>query len=216
MELQAVLFDFDYTLGDATDIIVAGFQTAFAQMGLPCPAREDVRRTIGYSLADAYTRLTGDTCQARQARFSALYRAEANPRQLTGTRLFPGAAELLRALRAKGIRAGVVSTKRTETLAGVLNRHGVDTLLELICGGDLVSHPKPDPEGLNAALKALELPPDRALFCGDTVLDAGAALAAGMPFCAVLNGTTPAEDFSPFSPVFIADDLWALKAWLGL
>ena len=33
-----VLFDFDYTLGDATDAIVAGFAAGFAALGLPLDA----------------------------------------------------------------------------------------------------------------------------------------------------------------------------------
>ena len=54
------------------------------------------------------------------------------------------------------------------------------------------------------------------LFCGDTILDAGAAQQAGCRFAAVLNGTTPAEAFAPFSPLHIAPDLWDLAQWLGL
>ena len=37
MNWSAVLFDFDYTLGDATEAIVTGFQYAFGQMGRPIP-----------------------------------------------------------------------------------------------------------------------------------------------------------------------------------
>ena len=37
MVYPAVLFDFDYTLGDATDAIVAGFAAGFAALGLPEP-----------------------------------------------------------------------------------------------------------------------------------------------------------------------------------
>lgn len=54
---RAVCFDFDYTLADATDSIVAGFQHGFTQMGWPAPDRETVRGTIGYLLEDAYTML---------------------------------------------------------------------------------------------------------------------------------------------------------------
>ena len=216
MDLQAVLFDFDYTLGDATDVIVEGFWYAFDQLGLPRPGREAVRRTIGHKLEDEYTLLTGDTDLGRLAQFGALYRQQANPRQITGTRLFPGAVELLSALRAAGLHTGVVSTKRTDTLLGVVEHCGIAPLLDLVTGGDLVARPKPDPEGLLAALHTLDLAPGQALYCGDTVLDAGAAQRAGVPFCAVLNGTTPAADFAPFPFVHIAPDLWDLKRWLAL
>ena len=50
MPYKAVFFDFDYTLGDATDCIVAGFRYAFARLGLPEPEYEAVRYTIGMTL----------------------------------------------------------------------------------------------------------------------------------------------------------------------
>ena len=53
MVYPAVLFDFDYTLGDATDAIVAGFAAGFAALGLPEPDREAVRRTVGMQVTDA-------------------------------------------------------------------------------------------------------------------------------------------------------------------
>ena len=68
---SAVGFDFDYTLGDSTDSIVAGFQYGFERLGHPIPDRETVRGTIGYLLEDAYTMLTGDRDPERQARFRA-------------------------------------------------------------------------------------------------------------------------------------------------
>ena len=48
------------------------------------------------------------------------------------------------------------------------------------------------------------------------MLDAGAAKNAGMDFAAVLNGTTPAEDFVAWPYVYIAKDLWELKDWLDV
>lgn len=53
-------------------------------------------------------------------------------------------------------------------------------------------------------------------FCsaGDTVIDAETARRAGVDFCAVLNGTTPAEAFADFPHVHIAPDLADLLDWL--
>lgn len=216
MNYKAVLFDFDYTLGDATDAIVAGFQYAFASMGLPLPEREAVRLTVGHTLEDSYTQLTGDAAPARQAEFRRLYREKAAPLQVQVTKLFPGAAQLLEALRAAGIPAGIVSSKGAPLLLEVLKALGVAHLLCSVTGGDQVSRPKPDPEGLLRAIAALGLEPEQVLFCGDTVIDAGAAQGAGCGFCAVLNGTTGADAFAAYPHVHIAPNLWDLKQWLEL
>lgn len=216
MDIQAVLFDFDYTLGDATDSIVAGFQYALTTLGWPAPDRESVRATIGYMLYDGYTMLTGDKDPEHIQRFLDLFAQRAKDMQIATTVLFPGAEALLQGLRATGYKLGVVSSKRSSSLEPVLERLAIRPLLDLVIGGDMVSAPKPDPEGLNRALELLNLPPQSMLFCGDTILDAGAAQRAGTHFCAVLNGVTPAEAFGPYPCDHIAPDLWDLKAWLGV
>ena len=211
---RAVCFDFDYTLADATDSIVAGFQHGFTKMGWPAPDREPVRGTIGYLLEDAYPMLTGDSDSARRAQFRPLFLEVAKERQRRETVLFPGAEELLRALHGHGVKTAIVSTKRGDTIQYIMERYHLLDQLEFVIGSEDVHAPKPDPQGLNMALERMGLKSEELLFCGDTVLDAGAAKNAGCPFCAVLNGTTPAGDFADFHPVHIAPDLFELRQWL--
>ena len=213
---QAVCFDFDYTLGDCTDSIVAGFRHGLTALGWPAPDREAVRGTIGYLLEDAYTMLTGDTSPENRAKFRPLFLEAAQELQRREAVLFPGAAELLRSLTAHGVKTALVSTKRGDTLEIIMDRFGLLRDLTTVIGSADVHRPKPDPEGLLLAMKRMGTVPESTLFCGDTVLDAGAAQNAGCHFAAVLNGTTPARAFQDFSPDYIASDLWALKDWLGL
>ncbi len=218
MSFQAVFFDFDYTIGDATGAIVAGFQYAFSQMGLAMPQREAIRRTVGMTLEDGYTALSGDHDPDQRARFRQLYTEKASPLQVQETVLFPGAAELLAALQQANIPAGLVSTKKSSTLRAVTKARGIAPLLCSVTGGDQVSKPKPDPQGLLAALGALNLQPEQVLFCGDTLIDGQTAQRAGTHFCAVLNGTTTRSDFEASGlPVdYIAETLSDLKTWLKL
>ena len=211
---QAVCFDFDYTLGDCTDSIVAGFVHGLTGLGWPAPDRETVRGTVGYLLEDSYTMITGDCDPDRRARFRALFSEIAVERQRKETLLYPGGTELLRGLKARGVKTAIVSTKRGDTIEIVLDRLGLAETVDLVVGSADVTRHKPDPEGLLLALDRLEVKPERALFCGDTVLDAGAAQNAGTRFAAVLNGTTGAEAFAPFQPDHISPDLWDLARWL--
>jgi len=213
---KAVCFDFDYTLGDCTDSIVAGFEHGLTGLGWPAPDREAVRGTVGYLLEDAYTMLTGDDDRERQARFRALFSEAAVERQRRETVLLPGAEELLRGLKARGAKLAIVSTKRGDTIEIILGRFGLAETVDLVIGSADVTRHKPDPEGLLLALDRLGVRPEDALFCGDTVLDAGAAQNAGAHFAAVLQGTTPAEDFSAFPCEHISPDLWDLARWLGV
>ena len=213
---KAVCFDFDYTLGDCTDSIVAGFRHGLTTLGWPAPSREQVRSTVGYLLEDSYTMLTGDEDPDRRARFRVLFSEVAVERQRRETTLFPGAVELLRGLRARGIRSAIVSTKRGDTIEIIMDRFGLGDTIEMVIGSADVTRHKPDPEGLLAAMDRLGVTPEETLFCGDTVLDAGAAKNAGCHFAAVLNGITPAEAFADFPCDHISPDLWDLARWLEL
>ena len=224
MRYQGVFFDFDYTLGDSTLAIAEGYRRGFAELGLPEPTVEQVRTTVGMKLEDGYAFLTGDHDPARQARFHRSFassvgvnaRGDDRKLMIEGTELLPGAVELLSALKSAGVRAAIVSTKPGDTIRRIFEFRGRLDLLDLVVGGDEVGRSKPDPEGVDIALGRLGLTREQILFCGDTVIDAATARAAGCDFCAVLNGTTPREAFSDYPHAYIADDLAALQGWLGL
>ena len=107
--------------------------------------------------------------------------------------------------------AAIVSTKRGDTIQAILAHHGLRDVVGPVLGSADVKRHKPDPEGLRIAMERLGTAPEETLFCGDTVLDAGAARNAGCPFAAVLNGTTSAEDFQAWPCVCVAGDLHALS-----
>ena len=224
MKYQGVFFDFDYTLGDSTPAIAEGYRLGFAALGLDPPTLEQVRHTIGLTLADGYSFITGDHDPERQAAFFYTFqhtvgvKADGPGRTLMieGTTLFPGAAELLRALKDAGVRTAIVSTKPGDTIRRIFSHQGRLDLLDLVIGGDEVRHSKPHPEGLGLAMDKLKLHSEQVLFCGDTVIDAATAQAGGCDFCAVLNGTTKAPAFERFPCVHIAENLTHLRGWLGL
>ena len=130
---SAVCFDFDYTLGDSTDSIVAGFQYGFERLGHPIPDRETVRGTIGYLLEDAYTMLTGDSDPVRRAQFRPLFLEVAKERQRRETVLFPGAEELRRGLTVRQLR-GLTELMKRYCLECRYNV-GVGHVLGALCAG---------------------------------------------------------------------------------
>lgn len=216
MNYQAVIFDFDYTLGDATESIYEGFCYGFEKMGHPKPNVEAVRKTVGYMLEDEYTMLTGETDPARRAEFRRWFQEKVEGRQAELTKLFPGAEDLLTTLHSHGVKLGIVTSKRCTTLRDILTHHNILELLDFTIGGEMVSSPKPDPEGLERGIQTIGVEKPQVLYCGDTVIDAATAQNAGVDFVAVLNGTTPAEAFDAFPHVHISPDLAELKRWLGL
>lgn len=216
MKYEAILFDFDYTLGDATDSIYDGFCFGLEKMGYPKPGLEEVQRTVGYTLEDGFTQLTGEGDEARRKEFRVIYKDHVRDTQAKLCRLCPGARELLEALHDREVKVGIVSSKNLDTLESIFEYHGVSGLIDFIIGGDTVKRPKPDPEGLEAGIRTLRVDKARTLYCGDTTIDAETGRNVGVDFSAVLNGVTPASAFEAYPHVHIAPDLVELKSWLWI
>ena len=215
MKYKGIFFDFDYTLGDATEAIVAGFLYGLHTMGYEqMPTRAQIQHTIGLVLKDGFTEITGETDEDKRTEFAKLYRSICTPAQIATAVLFEGCEALLSHLKDKGVKLAVVSSKPAPILNDILKARDIYDYFDFIIGPDQVPHPKPDPAGILRTLEATGLQPGEILYCGDTVIDAEAGQRAGVDFCAVLNGTTPAEDFAAFPSVHIAPDLPELQAWL--
>ena len=111
MKYRAVLFDFDYTLGDSTKGIVLSANAALQRMGLEAQSEEAIRRTVGLSLRDTYRALTGDENPQAADSFAAFFREKADQVMAESAVLYPSVPPLLKALRSQGLRTGVVTTK---------------------------------------------------------------------------------------------------------
>ncbi|MHC4993406.1 MAG: HAD family hydrolase, partial [Planctomycetota bacterium] len=92
----------------------------------------------------------------------------------------PGARELLDALVAEDLRLACVTNTRDYLARQILEDHELAGFFEVVLGGDQVPRPKPAPDLLLAALRALDCPASDAFFVGDTGNDAAAASAAGV------------------------------------
>ncbi len=92
--------------------------------------------------------------------------------------VFPGALNGLSALRAEGVRLGLVTSQARRRLPWLLPPQLANLLATAVCWEDAA--PKPAPDGVRLALSALGVPSDDALFIGDTPGDVAAALAAGV------------------------------------
>ena len=51
---KAIIFDFDYTLGDSTNGIALSINYALEKLGYALPPIEDIKKTIGLSLTETY------------------------------------------------------------------------------------------------------------------------------------------------------------------
>jgi phosphoglycolate phosphatase len=214
-QVDIVLFDFDYTLADSSDGIVACCELALDEMGCPRPPAQTVRRTIGWTLEEMFLHFTGEPSPERAAEFRTRYVTHADRIMLRHTRVYPWLARLIAELTDSGHRLGVVSTKYGYRIAQALELADINGAFATIVGSDRVQRSKPAPDGLELALAELESTPRHALYVGDSTTDARAAEAAGVGFVGVLTGVTPRQELEQLPHRAILHSAEQLPAWLS-
>jgi phosphoglycolate phosphatase len=196
--LQAIICDFDFTLADSSLGVVACVNEALAGLGLPPASAERIHATIGLSLPHTLQALTGIVDPALATEFTRHFVAHADQVMHGLTLLYPWVAETVQALRAAGQRLGIVSSKYRYRIERILAEGGLASQFQVIIGGEDVTQHKPDPAGLLLALQRLHLPAIDVLYVGDHPVDAEAASRVGVPFMAVLTGTSDMPSFAPY------------------
>jgi pyrophosphatase PpaX len=188
-----ILFDLDGTLVDTTELILASFAWTF-QHHLPgrLPARDALIHTFGRSLPAVLRELAvehddGDP-DVLTAQMLATYRDFQLERHDTLIQPFPGVAEMLRELRARQRRLGLVTSKREGFARRGLAVFGLEALFEVAVFHDDTTRHKPQPEPLLLAAERAGLMPGDVVYVGDSIHDVAAGRAAGMRTVAVLWG----------------------------
>lgn len=194
--IKAVVFDFDFTLGDSAKGIIASVNYALQKMGYAQAAEETIKKTIGLSLAKTLEALTGNSEDGLT--FETYFKEKADEVMVAGTTLYDGIAEMLSSLHAQGIELAIVTTKYHYRIEQILAVNRIGHLIDGIVGGDDVKNPKPNPEGMKLLAERLGIRAEEMLYVGDSIVDAKTAKAAGVTFIAVLTGTTKAEEFAAY------------------
>jgi len=210
MRYKNYLFDFDYTLADATNGIVESVNHALSKMNFSLPSREEIRRTIGMSLSESFTYLTKNKEPELQAMYIRLFKEKADEVMTQNTQLFQDTVHVLSCLKSKDINTGIVTTKYRYRIVDVLQKHQITHLIDIIVGGDDVKNAKPDPEALLKAIELLGASKDDVLYIGDSMIDARTANNANVDFIAVTTGTTAKDDFMQLPHIAVIDSLGAL------
>lgn len=204
---EAVIFDFDFTLGDSAKGIELCINDALERLGYPPGETKAIRKTIGLSLGDTFTALTGSENGREAGLFSRYFKEKADEVMVENTELYPSAEEILGRLKQSGRKLGIVTTKFHYRIEQILDKFDLKDTIDLIMGAEDVKAEKPDPEGLLLAAGRLNTSLENVLYVGDSLVDARTAEQAQVDFAGVLTGTTSAEDFKPFRSVCIAEDL---------
>lgn len=167
----------------------------------------EIRKTIGLSLKETYSVLTSRRDLDEAEQFAGLFKKKADEVMVVNTELYSGVKDVLKELKNKGYKVGIVTTKFHYRIEQILRKFEADGLIDIIIGAEDVKIEKPDPEGLRCAIERLDLEKDDVLYVGDSLVDAQTAENAGVVFAGVLTGTTTRQDFEKYRCYYIGENL---------
>ena len=185
------LFDLDGTLVDTAPDLNAALNFALARHGYQPVDVALTRHWIGHGAKvlvqqafDHQMQPHKNSQQIILQTFLSYY--EAHTADLSQP--YPAVIDVLRVLRNRGARLGVVTNKVALFSARILDSLNMSKYFNTVVCGDTTRSPKPAAEPALHACAALGVTPANALFVGDSETDVLCARAAGCPVVCVRDG----------------------------
>lgn len=208
METKVIIFDFDGTLCDTRSNIIIAFRATMEHLGLEMRDEETCGATIGLTLRDGFKSMYPDFDDAKIDYCVETYRQIfAERRKELMPDLFPGVKETLEALRKRGYRMTIATSRLTDSLMLFMRHHGIDHYFEYAVGSDSVTHHKPHPEPALKTLRELNIAPSEAIMVGDMPVDIAMAHNAGIRAIGVDYGNATREELEAAEADWIVDSI---------
>jgi len=213
--IEAVLFDFDGTIVDTTELIYESMRRATGEVLGHELSRETLMANVGQPLPHQME-LLADGQPEKTEELLEVYLHHNEELHEGLIREFPNVGTSLARLRDAGLRLAVITSKRRFSVEMALDSFPDlrDVFDVFVTMEDTAEH-KPLPAPL---LKGLELlggvSPERAAYVGDAPFDVAAAHAAGVMSVAVSWGAFTAEDLRAAGPDRLFEDLDSAVAFL--
>ncbi len=173
---RAIVFDWDNTLVDSWDAIIAAMNRTLRTMGHAEWEPAEARRRIARSLRDSFPQLFGERWREARAAYYAAFEAV----HLETLRPLPGVAAMLEGLRALGIRLAVVSNKDGRLLRREAAHLGWNDLFDRLVGANDAEADKPAAAPVRLALDGSGIAAGDAVWLvGDAGVDMECAYNAG-------------------------------------
>ncbi|MER7521101.1 HAD family hydrolase [Streptomyces sp. NPDC126499] len=201
----AALFDLDGTLVDTNYLHTLAWWQALRQYGHIVPMAR-IHRAIGMGADRLLDAVLGS--ERRRDEDKSLSDAHSTLYAVWYDVLppFDAAADLLRAVAARGWRVVLASSAAEEEVAAIRKRLDAEDVITAATSGGDVDTTKPAPDLVQVALQSVDAEPADAVFVGDTIWDIEAAGRAGVPCVGLLTGGWSRRELEDAGAVAVYED----------
>ena len=203
MKYTTVLFDFDGTVFDTVEGITRSVQYALRKHGIEAEL-PSLRCFAGPPLVDKFMEVYG-VAEEEARQLVTDYRERYVPVGIHESAPFPGLKELLRHLRAAGLKTGVATSKPQTMAEQLLGEYGMLECFDTVVG----SHPSLNNDAkwqiVFRAMEQTGSSPEHTVLIGDTKYDVIGALHCGIPCIGVRWGYAAERELEEAGALSIAE-----------
>lgn len=200
--IRNIIFDFDGTLADTSEGIIAAEQVMLKRMGLPLADEAKIKAAIGLPLREAL-RIGGDIPEERCDEATVLYREVFDEVAYSYIKAYPEVAGTLQELKNRGIRMAIATSRGKNSLDTILQNLGIFKYFEMCVTANDNLPCKPESDMVLHILREMSISEKETLVVGDTTFDLDMGNGAGCLTCAVTYGNHTEEILLGRNPDFI-------------
>ena len=205
LKVKGILLDMDGTILDTKDAYIEAAKITFQTMG-QTPPENAVALEIPKRIEQKQP--LSDIVKGEPQKFLDVYLKTFYAIVLDKTKPIPHATDALEELSRKAKLALItMRSVPKETLMEELRRFNMDQYFSHVVTALDTHKPKPSPEALIKAVRAMDVQMCDCVIVGDSVIDVQAGKAAGIKTVSVLSGLYSHEELSKANPNYIINDI---------
>jgi HAD superfamily hydrolase (TIGR01509 family) len=205
---DAVIFDWDGTIADTRQAVVASFQETLRGIGVEVKDAY-IEKRIGIGAINTFK----EALEAAGKSFTQKMLEELVKQKIVTqvnladtVNLFEGAIELLDSLRSR-VPIGLASMNNRRVILNLLRKMRLVEYFQAVITADEVEYPKPCPNIFLECARRLGCLPDRCVVVEDSVFGVEAALKAGMKCIGVPTGAYTRRQLERMKPDLVVNSL---------
>ena len=187
MQVKAIVFDLDGTLLDTLDDLWLSVNYTMDKFGFPHCDRREVRGFLGSGVRVLVEKSLPEDKKDMTDECLSVFKAYYDVHKDDNTRPYDGVIDMLKAVRAAGLKSAIVSNKYDAAVQQLKNVT-FNGLVDFAVGEGNGIKTKPAPDGVLLALKNLGVSKDEAVYVGDSEVDLKTAENSGLKCVAVTWG----------------------------